>query len=172
VLRDPPDAAGDGPDIDAAIDATPDAAPLPCEIAGLTCGNAPIVFMCGGHCWARCTSGATWNAASTACTGWRGALGQIDDDTEQTCVAMRLPGAPMWIGLRQSDNATTPDRDWFWNTASNAVVYTHWQSGKPDDSDGRENRAEQCGKIQANATWDDVVCNATTGFFCERGLTQ
>jgi Lectin C-type domain len=48
------------------------------------------------------------------------------------------------------------------------VLYTHWQSGVPDDRDDRENHDEQCAKIQSDGTWDDVACSATTGFLCER----
>jgi hypothetical protein len=47
-------------------------------------------------------------------------------------------------------------------------MYMHWQSGKPDDADGRENHDEQCGKIQSDGTWDDVTCSAMSGFLCER----
>ena len=165
-----PDAAIpiDAPDPDAAmIDAAPDAPALACTAAGLTCGATATTFMCGGHCWVHCPTGATWNAASQACTGWMGALGAIDDATEQTCVEGHV-NAATWIGLRQSDAATAPAQGWNWNTPATPVVYTHWQSGVPDDQDGSEDHDEQCAKIQANGTWDDVTCNAMTGFLCER----
>jgi len=158
----------DAAEIDAApIDAPPDAPPLACTTTGLTCGGTATTFMCGGHCWVHCPTGATWPAASQACTGWLGALGEIDDPTEQSCVEARV-NAATWIGLRQNDAATAPAQGWTWNTPATPVVYTHWQSGVPDDRDGRENHDEQCAKIQTDGTWDDVTCSAMTGFLCER----
>jgi hypothetical protein len=155
--------------IDAAIviDAPPDAAPLPCTVDGLVgCGTATL-FMCGDHCWVRCSNGATRTQASTTCVGWQGALGQIDDMTEQTCVASRV-GNISWIGLVQSDAATAPADGWLWNTDANPVLFTNWQSNRPDDRDGVENRTEQCGMIQSDARWDDVACTEQHPFFCER----
>ncbi|TMQ23361.1 MAG: C-type lectin domain-containing protein [Deltaproteobacteria bacterium] len=137
----------------AAVDAAPDAMPLPCMTSGLTCGGTATTFPCGGHCWARCTGSATWTAASQACMGWQGALGEIDDATEQSCVAGHVSTAT-WIGLRQSDAATRPADGWGWNGSTTPLVYMHWQ--------------EQCGKIQSDGTWDDVSCTATTPFLCER----
>jgi Lectin C-type domain len=158
-----PDAANDA----APIDAMPDATPLACTAAGLACGGTPVVFTCGGHCWVRCPSNVNWNTASQACAGWQGALGQIDDATEQGCVAMRSSGAT-WIGLRQDDAAAAPAQGWGWNSAAIPVVYSRWQPGTPDDQDGDEDRDEQCGKLQDNDTWDDVTCAAMSGFLCER----
>jgi hypothetical protein len=162
------DAAMPDADIDAAIDARPDAAPLVCEVNGLACNGTPTTFQCGSHCWVHCPSGATWSTASTACTGWMGALGQIDNMLEQTCVTMYVSGSN-WIGLRQLDTATMRDRDWYWNNPNVAVDFTHWDSGKPDDGDGRENHAEQCGKLDGT-TWDDASCSQINGFLCERPL--
>jgi hypothetical protein len=165
-----PDAAVpiDAAEIDAApIDAPPDAPPLACTAAGLTCAGTATTFLCGGHCWVHCATGATWPAASQACTAWMGALGEIDDDTEQSCVAAHVNTAT-WVGLVQGDATTAPAQGWSWNTPARPVVYTHWESGKPDDRDGSENHEEQCAKIQTDGTWDDVACSAMTGFLCER----
>jgi hypothetical protein len=159
----------DALDVDAMIDARPDAAPLPCTTVGLACGGTATTFECGGHCWVRCTSNVTWNTASQACTGWQGALGQIDDATEQGCVAMRN-GTGTWVGLRQSDAATAVTSDWWWNTSATPVVYMNWQRGAPNDEDGNENFEEQCAEIQSDDTWDDVSCGSTMPFLCERPL--
>jgi hypothetical protein len=166
-LRDPPTDAGAGaPGIDAAVDARPDAMVLPCTTTGLTCGGTATAFTCGGHCWVHCPSGATWTDASQSCTGWQGALGQVDDATEETCVIAHIT-AESWIGLSQSDNATTPGMGWTWN-GKTPVVYTHWVTGKPDDGDGRESGAEQCGKLQPDGQWDDAGCAQVDRFLCER----
>lgn len=159
----------DAVEVDAAIpvDAPPDALVLPCTAAGLSCGGTATTFQCGGHCWVRCPSNASWNTASQACAGWQGALGKIDDATEQTCVAMRV-NTNTWIGLRQNDAATAPAQDWWWNTAATPVVFTHWQQNVPDDDGGNEDLDEQCGKMQGDGFWDDVRCGDTTPFLCER----
>jgi hypothetical protein len=171
-LRDPSlDAAPDpGPDaaVDAAIDAAPpDATRLPCTTAGLTCqGGTATAFSCGGNCWVRCTANVPRETARAACAAWQGALGQIDDATEQSCVAMRVATAT-WVGLIQSPTATKPNMGWTWNGAT-ALVYTHWAPGKPDDADGIEAGGEQCASIRAAGTWDDDSCNSAVDFLCER----
>ena len=166
-LHDPPaDAEVDAPEIDAVVDARPDAMVLPCTTTGLTCGSTATAFACGGHCWVYCPSSATWPSASQSCTGWQGALGQVDDAVEETCVISHIT-ATSWIGLSQSDAATTPGMGWTWN-GKTPVVYTHWQSGKPDDGGGGEGGNEQCGKMQPDGQWDDATCAQGNRFLCER----
>jgi hypothetical protein len=160
-------AVPDARNTDAATDATIDAMVLPCATTGLSCGGAATMFSCGGHCWVRCTGGAAWTAAGTACAGWQGALGEIDDATEQSCVASRA-STPTWLGLNQSAAATTPGQGWAWNTSTAPLGFTQWHAGKPDDADGNENHQEQCGKIQVDGTWDDDPCSEPLDFFCER----
>lgn len=166
-LRDlPADADGGAPDSGAAVDARLDAMVLPCTADGLTCGGGAMAFPCGGHCWVYCPTATTWTSASQSCTGWQGALGQVDDATEDTCAAAQI-AADSWIGLSQSDPATTPGMGWTWN-GKTPVVYTHWVNGKPDDGDGRESGAEQCGKMQTDGQWDDAGCTQANRFLCER----
>jgi hypothetical protein len=155
--------------IDAPIDAPApplDAAHLACSTAGLACGGTATMFTCGGDCWVLCTGHAPRDTAAAACAGWMGALGEIDDATEQSCVAARL-NAVAWVGLTQSATATTPETGWTWN-GTVQLVFTHWQSGVPDDRDNNENGDEQCAKIQTDGTWDDVTCSSSINFLCER----
>ena len=155
-----PDMAIDGPPIDMIVR-------LPCITTGLNCGGGQAVqFPCGGNCWVRCTANVTRNMAKTACTNWMGVLGEINDATEQGCVEMKIT-APSWIGLTQSGPATTPSMGWTWNDGA-APVYTNWSPNKPDDADGVENGAEQCGDIRMDGTWDDDGCGQPLDFFCER----
>jgi hypothetical protein len=158
----------DAKEIDAlVIDAHPDAAVLPCTADGFAACGAATLFTCGGRCWVRCSNATTWLRASPACSSWQGTLGQIDDATEQTCVASHI-GIDSWIGLFQSDAATAPSLDWVWTTDTNPVLFMNWQSGKPDDRDGIENRVEQCGMFQSDGRWDDVACTEQHPFLCER----
>lgn len=154
-------------DAAAAVDAAAiDAAPLACTTAGLTCAGTATVFTCGGHCWVRCTSNVSRELARAACVGWQGALGQIDDAVEESCVTSHLTAAS-WLGLLQRPTATATTDDWTWNDSA-PVVYTRWQTGKPDDRDGKETGEEQCAKIQTDGTWDDVACTSSLDFVCER----
>jgi len=150
------------------IDAAPpiDVMHPACSEAGLTCNGTVTRFTCGGNCWVKCAGTAARSTAATACAGWTGALGEIGDATEQDCVATHV-GAPTWIGLVQSTTATTPSTGWTWNGAV-PVVYTHWLMNKPDDADGVENGAEQCGSIRVDGSWDDDNCGGALNFFCER----
>jgi hypothetical protein len=173
-VHDAEDAAGrddasvdpDAPNPDAAIDAGFDAAPLVCDDMGLACAGNSATFTCGGHCWVRCTTSRAHANAKAQCLGWSGNLGEIDDATEQACVAMHL-NDKTWIGLEQPTTATQPGLGWTWNGAT-AVTFTNWQSGAPNDSDGNENQQEQCGHMEPNGTWDDEACSSTRAFFCER----
>jgi hypothetical protein len=153
-------------------DAAVDAMPLPCTTAGLSCGGGVTMFTCGGHCWVRCSAAVTREAGRTACAGWSGALGEIDDADEQTCVASH-GGALMWIGLIQStDPANTPATGWSWNGTTNPVRYTDWAGDQPDDATsstaGPETGREQCALLRIDATWADDPCSNPRGFFCER----
>lgn len=153
--------------MDAPIDGAPiDAMRPPCTTAGLGCSGTATMFTCGGNCWVRCTGNAPRETARAACAGWMGALGEIDDATEQGCVAGHVAAAT-WIGLIQSATATTPAAGWTWN-GTTPVVYTTWATGKPDDADNQENGAEQCGSIRIDGTWDDDNCGGSLNFLCER----
>jgi hypothetical protein len=165
-LHDPPADAEVDAELDAATDARPDAMVLPCTTTGLTCGSTATAFPCGGHCWVYCPSTVTRLSAGQACTGWQGALGEVDDATEEMCVTPHMT-ATSWIGLLQDNAATTPGMGWKWNGKTD-VVYTHWVNGKPDDGGGGEGGAEQCGKMQLDGQWDDASCTQGNRFLCER----
>ena len=84
--------------LDAMADAMVDAMPVPCNADGLTCGGTPTVFLCGTQCWVKCTDMVPRAMADTRCTGWTGALGEIDDASEQTCVASHIMTVQIWLG--------------------------------------------------------------------------
>lgn len=159
------------PDARTPSDARIDAMPVPCIADGLSCGNAtPVAFMCGTQCWVKCSSTVTRAAAQTACTGWTGALGEIDDPTEQGCVAGMIVNATFWLGAIQGAGAAMPGDRWTWNgDATRPWTYDGWSAGKPDDAgDNVENGEEQCGTIRPGGGWDDDSCNQLLGFFCRR----
>ncbi len=170
----PPDDARSTPTPDATLDAMVDAMPVPCVADGLSCasGTAPSVFQCGTHCWVKCAESVARATAETRCNSWMGALGEIDDATEQTCVASHISTATFWIGAIQSNPAATAAAGWTWNGGT-PIVYTHWAAGEPEDGNGggstTENGVEQCGTIRPDG-WDDTTCNSLLPFFCARPL--
>jgi hypothetical protein len=170
----PPVDARPPPPSDARVDAMVDAMPVPCVADGLTCasGTLPSVFPCGTHCWVKCTEALPRATAETRCNNWMGALGEIDDATEQTCVASHISTATFWIGAIQGNPAATADAGWTWNGATR-IVYSHWAAGEPEDGNGMgstaEHGVEQCGTIRPDG-WDDSTCNSPLPFFCARPL--
>jgi hypothetical protein len=163
----PPIDARPPPPPDAAMDAPVDAMRLACSTAGLSCTGNVTMFTCGGNCWVKCTGAVLRATAETACTGWTGALGEIDDATEDSCVASHIATAAFWIGAIQGNGAMAPDDKWTWN-GTPPLVYTNWATGKPDDADGVESGMEQCATIRPGGSWDDDNCNQPLAFFCER----
>jgi hypothetical protein len=165
----PPDARPPAPD--AMIDALVDAMPLPCSTSGLSCtGGAVAMFLCGGNCWVRCSASVVREMARSACAGWSGALGEIDNQTEQDCVAPHLGGVTIWVGMIQNnDPGNTPSTGWTWN-GINPVTYTDWAPGQPDDASSNfvEQGREQCMTLRIDGTWADDPCTNQRGFFCER----
>jgi hypothetical protein len=165
----PPDARPHAPD--AMMDALVDAMPLPCSTSGLSCtGGTATLFTCGGNCWVRCSASVAREAARSACAGWSGALGEIDNQTEQDCVSPHLGGTTIWVGMIQNnDPGNTPSTGWTWN-GIHPVTYTDWAQGQPDDAspDFVEQGREQCMTLRIEGTWADDPCTNPRGFFCER----
>ena len=158
-------------------DAMVDAMMVDCVPDNLTCGSGtPQVFTCGTQCWVKCTDTVSRATAETRCTGWNGALGEIDDATENSCVAGKIQTATFWIGAIQGSGAAMPADKWTWNGDATRPLdsnhYTSWMPGKPDDADRVENGQEQCATIRPGGTWDDDGCNPAQplGFFCRRPL--
>ena len=140
--------------------------------AWLSCGGTATTFACGGHCWVKCTGAVLRATAETACTGWTGALGEIDDATENGCVNMKIQTATFWIGAIQGAGAATPADKWTWHGDATRPLdsnhYINWAQGKPDDAGGVESGQEQCAGMLPGGGWDDDPCNQVQGFFCRR----
>lgn len=158
----PPDR--DAPSID---DAPPgDAPPLRCGFSSIVCNGNLSIMTCAQRCWLICSEPVSRAAALDRCTGWPGMLAEIDSPDEQACLNDKVIFRA-WSGLAQSQNQASAGAGWTWN-ATRSLAYTNWQLGAPNDLDGVENNAEQCGLLQPNGTWDDEACNFPAGFACER----
>ncbi len=172
-------ANGDGPRLDAAIDAlvTDDAAvidatPIPCTTTGLACpgGTTPHVIPCGfpGECWVGCRDGSSvdYAGARALCSGWGGRLGWITNPLEEACLRQTINGA-IALGLVQAQNAGLPGFGWTWN--GDTVFYFGWSPGQPNDDDGIENNIEQCAYSSTSSTWQDEACTGMhSRFTCRR----
>jgi hypothetical protein len=162
------DAGRDVPSIDGPVDAAIDAGidgridASVCSAAGLVCpGSTPIMFQCGGDCWAGCTNGTpvTQPVAVAACKTWGGRLTPVYNATELSCVRAAIaPGSAMWLGLVQDPTATTPSAGWSWNGDGVGPPYLDWAPGQPNDGDGDEDGEEQCAYSSTQANWQDEPC--------------
>ncbi|HEX3479356.1 MAG TPA: C-type lectin domain-containing protein [Kofleriaceae bacterium] len=173
-LSAPPADAHPTSPADATTDAMADAMAVACVADGLTCasGTAPVAFPCGTHCWVKCMEMVPRATAETRCNGWTGALGEVDNADEDSCVNQRIGTTPaLWIGMIQGAGATTPDDKWAWNGAA-PVTYKIWRAvTEPDDGDGGvEMGNEQCGTIRPGGGFDDDPCAQPYPFFCTRPL--
>jgi len=138
-----------------------------CSAHGLSCDNGnATAFSCAGACVVMCSANVSQFSAESACRGWGGHLVAVTSSSLDNCLHQHDSGT-LWIGLTQSDNATTPASGWSWIGGASLVGnYTNWESSQPDDGDGTENGAEQCGIIDGSGTWADSSCSQTHGFAC------
>jgi len=126
----------------------------------------------GTHEYFFCTNAVTQSEARTRCrTQARGDLVNVGSSAENAFVQMHRSGN-MWLGGRDSaieglwrwDNNGVP----FWRGLANGAAvsgrYENWPSSQPDDYMA----AEDCAEIVADGTWNDIGCNTTRGFICER----
>jgi hypothetical protein len=155
-------------------DAPTDSAAVLCSTSGFLCAGTPGFALCNGACWVKCQTSAALpnqNAADVACTAWGGKLAPIRSAADQQCVAQLLfPGQANWIGLEQSDSATTVSSGWSWNSDGAPLTFTAWATGQPNDANGNENSAEQCAYMSTSGTWQDTDCTANvyTRFSCRK----
>jgi hypothetical protein len=173
-LSTPPIDAHPTPPPDAMTDAMADAMAVPCVPDGLTCasGTALQAFTCGTRCWVMCPEAVPRETAETRCNGWTGALGEIDNADEDSCVNQRVGSTPAsWVGLIQGAGATTPVDKWTWN-GTTPPTYLVWRAAtEPDDGAGGVERGnEQCASIRVGGTFDDDPCSSPLPFFCARPL--
>jgi hypothetical protein len=173
-LNAPPVDAHPAPASDAMTDAMADAMPVPCVADGLTCasGTVPVPFQCGTRCWVKCPEAVVRATAETRCNDWMGALGEIDNADEDSCVNQRVGTTPAtWIGMIQGAGATTPADKWTWNGTTPATYLIWRATTEPDDGNGGvEVGNEQCASIRPGGGFDDDPCGTALPFFCARPL--
>lgn len=182
------DAAVDGPPADAAVDAMPDAmtdaaidamadatpidAPTDAAVDAAVCPPPPTASPCATtnpppmppYCFTVCTTASSPMTAANFMSGtWHAAV--ITDAAEEAAAVAAIGGGSVWIGLIQS-NPTVPSDGWHWIMQGPPLPFTAWASGQPDDGDGTESHAEDCGAL-GPAGWTDESCFTNRPFLIE-----
>ncbi|MEW5847724.1 MAG: Ig-like domain-containing protein [Myxococcota bacterium] len=116
-----------------------------------------------GRCYARVDTAANWNDAESGCTFRGGHLTVPTLAAENDLVQSLAGGARAWIGL----NDVATEGTWV-STTGEAVTFTDWYPGQPDNFGG----AEHCAEIlltafDPQARWSDRPCSETIAYICE-----
>lgn len=155
-----------------------------CDTLDNDCAAA-TVETCPGGCVVRarpetartylfCAVGAPWTGAQATCAGQAMRLARVDDAAEDAWLRATgneaLGAVQFWLGA----NDRAVEDVWVWDDGAQfwqgngggtpiAGLYTHWDGGEPNDDDG-----EDCGEIRADGAWNDVECNDSRTYVCER----
>jgi hypothetical protein len=125
------------------------------------CPCAAAVF--DGHTYLFCDEPVSWTDASAACQAVGYDLVTVDSDAENTWVydqGQALVASYWWIGL--NDLAVEGTFEW---SSGDAVTYTNWGSGQPDDGRG----TEECVHYGWGGAyvWNDDQCEDVKAYTCE-----
>jgi cysteine-rich repeat protein len=102
--------------------------------------------------------GLSWSDAQEACSSFGSyQLVTINSETENDFLTSIIDDAP-WIGL----NDQSSEGDFVW-ASGQAVVYTNWEDGEPNNSGD-----EDCAQIYSwDGKWNDGTCSSAIGYICE-----
>ncbi|XP_023442668.2 C-type lectin domain family 17, member A [Dasypus novemcinctus] len=133
------------------------------EIRGLldsvrvTCPEGWLPFE--RKCYYFSTSTKSWNGARTFCQENYSHLVIINSVAEQRFVA-KAHGSPRvyWLGLTDKDR----EGDWRWLDGS-PVSLSFWDPHEPNNI-----YEEDCASMNKGGTWNDLACEKTTYWICER----
>ncbi|MFX0015750.1 MAG: NosD domain-containing protein [Promethearchaeota archaeon] len=107
----------------------------------------------------------TWADAKADCEARGGHLVTITSPQENAMVTELLSGYSAWIGLTDENT----EREWQWVTGE-AVTYTNWGWGQPDDSDGED--GEDYAEIYGDGEWNDFPGSRYLYYVCEWDMIQ
>ncbi len=112
-----------------------------------------------GHIYALTAVAGNWSEAQAQAEFHGGHLVSINDADENAWVNATFGPETLWIGLYQPPDAPEPAGGWQW-TSGEAVTYTQWNSGEPNNHDGIEDYAVMnnhgAGPWWENGNWNDV----------------
>jgi hypothetical protein len=118
----------------------------------------------GGHVYMYCTSTATWTTARTNCLTYGYDLTSVNSRAENAQInaqAFRRYGGRWWGGF----NDRSTEGTWVWANGE-AVTYTNWAAGEPNDAMGKED-CMQFGRYYPASTWNDEPCTYSFRYVCE-----
>ena len=112
-----------------------------------------------------CSAPLEWAPARTECLTYGYDLVAINDAAENSWIVSTATAAGFtsdshftWMGF----NDRSSEGSWVWSSGD-AVTYTNWNSGEPNDSSG-----EDCGHLWSSGKWNDIPCTGyTTPYICE-----
>ncbi|KAB0388402.1 hypothetical protein FD755_003358 [Muntiacus reevesi] len=124
----------------------------------VTCPEGWLPFQ--GKCYYFSPSTKTWDEARTFCQENYSHLVIISNSAEQDFVA-KAHGSPRvyWLGL----NDINVEGDWRWLDGS-PVTLSFWDPQEPNNLYNNEN----CASMNKGGTWNDLSCDKTTYWICER----
>ncbi|KAB0366865.1 hypothetical protein FD754_011021 [Muntiacus muntjak] len=124
----------------------------------VTCPEGWLPFQ--GKCYYFSPSTKTWDEARTFCQENYSHLVIISNSDEQDFVA-KAHGSPRvyWLGL----NDINVEGDWRWLDGS-PITLSFWDPQEPNNLYNNEN----CASMNKGGTWNDLSCDKTTYWICER----
>ncbi|XP_057565343.1 C-type lectin domain family 17, member A [Hippopotamus amphibius kiboko] len=123
----------------------------------VTCPEGWLPFQ--GKCYYFSPSTKSWEEARKFCQENYSHLVIISNFAEQNFVA-KAHGSPRvyWLGL----NDRILEGDWRWLDGS-PITLSFWDPEEPNNID-----EEDCGSMNKGGTWNDLSCDKTTYWICER----
>ncbi|KAH0507701.1 C-type lectin domain family 4 member G [Microtus ochrogaster] len=116
-----------------------------------------------GSCYYFSETQAIWNTAQSFCSVHGAHLVIVKDLDEQSFLSQRTRGRGYWLGLRTVRHlGKIQGYQWVDGVS---LTFSHWNSGEPNDSRGRED----CVMMLHSGLWNDAPCsNEKDGWICEK----
>ena len=131
-----------------------------CVITG--CGSGWCLFK--GSCYRPITHVTrNYRHADLFCQAGHGYLTEIQTAEENSFVAGLTGKGNVWIGY----NDRAQEGTWIWSITGKSGTYTNWSPGEPDNGGNSDCAILWSG--QEWTFWDDVRCDHTQWFVCEKG---
>lgn len=116
-----------------------------------------------GSCYYFSETQAIWNTAQNFCSVHGAHLVIVKDLDEQSFLSQHTRGRGYWLGLRTVRHlGKIQGYQWVDGVS---LTFSHWNSGEPNDSRGRED----CVMMLHSGLWNDAPCsNEKDGWICEK----
>lgn len=134
------------------------------------CAPSPAAQVASGDTvYHRYSSSKTWTAAKADCEAMGGRLAVPTSASNNELIRSINGGNLMHLGLRQNSGQSSTSAGWV-TVEGDSPSYVNWSSGEPNDGDGHENGHQNCGRMWASGTWDDISCTGSSSHYvCEFG---